>query len=79
MTIMLRDGFQRTSTRPSCHSHSFQPNTAGHFREDYPNKEPEFGAFNFSLKQAADGQMQISRVPIPEMPEELKTVIEEMG
>ncbi len=51
----------------------------GHFREDYPNKEKEFGTFNFSLKQDADGLMKISRVPIPEMPEELRTVIEEMG
>jgi succinate dehydrogenase / fumarate reductase flavoprotein subunit len=51
----------------------------GHFREDYPNKESEFGKFNFSLKQDADGQMQITRVPIPEMPEELRKVIEEMG
>jgi succinate dehydrogenase / fumarate reductase, flavoprotein subunit len=51
----------------------------GHFREDYPNKEPEFGKFNLSLKQDADGQMQITRIPIPEMPEELRKVIEEMG
>ena len=51
----------------------------GHFREDYPNKEPEWSKFNLSLKQDADGQMQISRVPIPEMPEELRKVIEEMG
>ncbi|MEO8041418.1 MAG: fumarate reductase/succinate dehydrogenase flavoprotein subunit [Acidobacteriota bacterium] len=51
----------------------------GHFREDYPSKEAEFGKFNFSLKQDPDGEMQISRVPIPEMPEELRKVIEEMG
>jgi len=51
----------------------------GHFREDYPDKAPEFAKFNFSLKQDADGQMQISRIPIPEMPAELKQVIEEMG
>ncbi|MEP7148167.1 MAG: fumarate reductase/succinate dehydrogenase flavoprotein subunit [Acidobacteriota bacterium] len=51
----------------------------GHFREDYPDKEKEFGTFNFSLKQDADGRMNISRVPIPEMPEELRKVIEEMG
>jgi succinate dehydrogenase / fumarate reductase flavoprotein subunit len=51
----------------------------GHFREDHPDKESEFGKFNFSLKQDADGRMQISRVPIPEMPEELRKVIEEMG
>ena len=51
----------------------------GHFREDYPDKDPEFAKFNLSLKQDADGQMQISRIPIPEMPEELRKVIEEMG
>ena len=51
----------------------------GHFREDYPDKEPEFAKFNYSLKQDTDGQMKISRIPIPEMPEELRKVIEEMG
>jgi succinate dehydrogenase / fumarate reductase, flavoprotein subunit len=51
----------------------------GHFREDHPEKDPEFGKFNLSLKQDADGQMQIARIPIPKMPEELRTVIEEMG
>ena len=51
----------------------------GHFREDYPDKDPEFAKFNLSLKKDADGQMKISRVPIPEMPEELRKVIEEMG
>ncbi|HKP70686.1 MAG TPA: FAD-binding protein, partial [Pyrinomonadaceae bacterium] len=51
----------------------------GHFREDYPDKEPEFAKFNFSLKMNADGEMEISRVPIQEMPAELKQVIEEMG
>ncbi len=51
----------------------------GHFREDYPDKDPEFAKFNLSLKQDADGQMQIERVPIQEMPTALKLVIEEMG
>jgi succinate dehydrogenase / fumarate reductase, flavoprotein subunit len=51
----------------------------GHFREDYPNKEAEYAKFNFSLKQDADGRMKIDRIPIPEMPEELRKVIEEMG
>ena len=29
------------------------------------------------VKQAADGAMQVSRVPIPPMPDDLKEVIEE--
>jgi succinate dehydrogenase / fumarate reductase, flavoprotein subunit len=51
----------------------------GQFREDYPNKNPEFAKFNFTIKKGADGEMQIERVPIPEMPAELKQIIEEMG
>jgi succinate dehydrogenase / fumarate reductase flavoprotein subunit len=51
----------------------------GQFRDDYPNKDPEFAKFNHTLKKADDGGMQLSRVEIPDMPAELKQVIEEMG
>jgi succinate dehydrogenase / fumarate reductase flavoprotein subunit len=51
----------------------------GHFREDYEAKEPEFAKFNITLKKQDDGSMKLTRVPIPEMPAELKAVIEEMG
>jgi succinate dehydrogenase / fumarate reductase flavoprotein subunit len=50
----------------------------GHFRDDYPDKSPEFATFNFVIKKAADGSMDLSREPIPPMPEHLKAVIEEM-
>ena len=49
------------------------------FREDYPEKDSTFGNVNMSVKQDVDGTMKITRVPIPEMPEELKQVIQEMG
>ena len=51
----------------------------GHFRDDYPAKDPEFAKFNFSLKKADDGTMQIAKIPIPEMPAELRAIIEELG
>lgn len=51
----------------------------GHFRDDFPDKDPEFAKFNFAVKKSAGGGMEISRIPIPEMPAELKAVIEEMG
>lgn len=51
----------------------------GQFRDDYPAKDAEFGKINFTIKKGADDEMQIARVPIPEMPEELKQIIEEMG
>jgi succinate dehydrogenase / fumarate reductase flavoprotein subunit len=50
----------------------------GHFRDDYPNKEAGFGTFNFIVRKGTDGRMEVSRTPIPEMPEELKQIIEEM-
>ena len=49
----------------------------GHFREDYPEKDPAAGRFNIVIRKGPDGQMQLSREPIPEMPAELKRVIEE--
>jgi succinate dehydrogenase / fumarate reductase flavoprotein subunit len=51
----------------------------GHFREDFQAKDPEFAKFNFSLRKGEAGGMEISKIPIPEMPAELKQVIEEMG
>jgi len=49
----------------------------GHFREDYPQKGDEFATFNIMVKRAGDSAMQVSRVPIPALPDSLKDVIEE--
>ncbi|MGH7898008.1 MAG: fumarate reductase/succinate dehydrogenase flavoprotein subunit [Candidatus Binatia bacterium] len=50
----------------------------GHFREDFPNKDAAFGGFNLVCRKGSGGEMQIRREPIPEMPAELKQIIEEM-
>jgi succinate dehydrogenase flavoprotein subunit len=49
----------------------------GHFREDYPEKAPEFGTFNIQTRQGPGDSVQVSRIPIPAMPDYLKEVIEE--
>jgi succinate dehydrogenase / fumarate reductase flavoprotein subunit len=49
----------------------------GHFRDDFPDKKNDFSTFNFALARQPDGSMKVSRVPLPEMPAELKQVIEE--
>jgi succinate dehydrogenase / fumarate reductase, flavoprotein subunit len=49
----------------------------GHFREDYPDKDPECAKWNSIISRGADGQMQYRKEPIKEMPAELKQVIEE--
>ncbi|HVE59079.1 MAG TPA: fumarate reductase/succinate dehydrogenase flavoprotein subunit [Pyrinomonadaceae bacterium] len=51
----------------------------GQFRDDYPEKVAEFGKVNFIVKKGAGGTMEIRSEPIPEMPDELKQIIEEMG
>ena len=50
----------------------------GHFREDFPEKDPEAAKMNIIAWKGPDGSMQLRREAIPEMPEELKQVIEEM-
>jgi succinate dehydrogenase / fumarate reductase flavoprotein subunit len=54
-----------------------QESRGGHFREDYPDKKGEFGTFNIAAQRQADGSMKVFRVPLPEMPAELKQIIEE--
>jgi succinate dehydrogenase / fumarate reductase, flavoprotein subunit len=50
----------------------------GHFREDFPDKDPEAAKYNSVISKSADGSMKLRREPIPPIPEALKQVIEEM-
>jgi succinate dehydrogenase / fumarate reductase, flavoprotein subunit len=49
----------------------------GHFREDFPDKDPECAKWNSVVSRGADGSMQFRREPIKELPPELQEVIEE--
>jgi succinate dehydrogenase / fumarate reductase flavoprotein subunit len=48
------------------------------FRDDCPDKDDRFGKVNTMISKATDGSMQIRLDPLPEMPDYLKQVIEEM-
>jgi len=50
----------------------------GHFREDFPDKDPAAAKYNAVIAKQADGTMKLRREPIPPLPEALKQVIEEM-
>ena len=50
----------------------------GHFREDFPDKDPAAAKYNSVISKDADGLMRLRREPIPAMREDLKQVIEEM-
>ncbi len=47
------------------------------FREDYPNKDAEWGKYNIIVKRGPNDEMQIEKRAIEPMPEDLKAVIEE--
>jgi succinate dehydrogenase / fumarate reductase flavoprotein subunit len=49
----------------------------GHFRDDFPEKDPNYGKFNIVIKRGSSGEMLVTREPIPEMREDLKKIIEE--
>jgi succinate dehydrogenase / fumarate reductase flavoprotein subunit len=49
-----------------------------HFREDFADKDPAWSKLNVVVRRGRDGEMQVARQPIPEMPAALKQVIEEM-
>ena len=49
----------------------------GHFRDDYPDKDPAYASFNIVLKKGSAGQMELERRMIPTMPDALKAIIEE--
>ena len=49
----------------------------GHFRDDYPDKDPAFAGLNIVLTKGDDGTMQVARVPIPPLPADLQRAIEE--
>jgi succinate dehydrogenase / fumarate reductase flavoprotein subunit len=49
----------------------------GHFRDDFPEKDPAYGKFNIVIRRGTNGEMLVTREPIPEMREDLKRIIEE--
>jgi succinate dehydrogenase / fumarate reductase flavoprotein subunit len=63
---ITRSAIERTESR------------GGHFRDDFPSQSPEWSKVNVKTSRQSDGSMKVARLPIPEMPAELKQVIEEM-
>jgi succinate dehydrogenase / fumarate reductase flavoprotein subunit len=48
------------------------------FRDDYPEKSESFSNLNTFVAKGADGRMQVRLAPLPEMPDYLRQIIEEM-
>ncbi|NIP60922.1 MAG: fumarate reductase/succinate dehydrogenase flavoprotein subunit, partial [Gemmatimonadetes bacterium] len=50
-----------------------------HSRTDHEGKDPEWGKVNLVIRKGSGGEMEIRREPIPEIRQDLKDIIEEMG
>ncbi len=48
------------------------------FREDFPNKDTEWGKYNIVVKRGPDGEMLVEKRALPAMPDQLQAVIQEM-
>ncbi|MBI4456806.1 MAG: fumarate reductase/succinate dehydrogenase flavoprotein subunit [Acidobacteria bacterium] len=48
----------------------------GHTRDDYPKSDPHFAKINVVLRQKKD-QLGVAQEPLPEMPEDLRQLLEE--
>jgi succinate dehydrogenase / fumarate reductase flavoprotein subunit len=48
------------------------------FREDFPDKDAEWGKHNIVIKRGADGEMLVEKRALPPLPDELQAVIQEM-
>jgi succinate dehydrogenase / fumarate reductase flavoprotein subunit len=48
----------------------------GHTRDDYPNTDPKFAKLNIVIRKT-NGGMALSHEPLPEMPQDLKALLEE--
>ncbi|HZQ98875.1 MAG TPA: fumarate reductase/succinate dehydrogenase flavoprotein subunit [Chloroflexota bacterium] len=48
----------------------------GHARDDYPGTDPKFGKVNV-ITRLKGGEMVVCQEPLPEMPEELRKIVEE--
>jgi len=48
------------------------------FREDFPDKDVEWGKYNVVIRRGDDGEMQVEKQSIAPLPDELSAVVKEM-
>ncbi|MDP6559562.1 MAG: fumarate reductase/succinate dehydrogenase flavoprotein subunit, partial [Candidatus Binatia bacterium] len=50
----------------------------GHTRDDYPKTDPNLAKVNL-VTRTKNGALELTQEPLPEMPEELKKLVEEQN
>ena len=51
----------------------------GHFRSDFPEKSEEGSSYNTVVRKAKDGSMEVERMPVATLTDEMQKIIEESG
>jgi succinate dehydrogenase / fumarate reductase flavoprotein subunit len=51
----------------------------GHFRDDYPDKDAEWGKYNLKIVKGPDGKPRVERIPVVALTDEMKACIEEQS
>jgi succinate dehydrogenase / fumarate reductase flavoprotein subunit len=49
-----------------------------HARLDHPGKDEAFGKRTIVIRRGREGELQVSQEPLPEIPAELRKIIDEM-
>ncbi|MEO7822549.1 MAG: fumarate reductase/succinate dehydrogenase flavoprotein subunit [Gemmatimonadaceae bacterium] len=49
----------------------------GHFRDDFPDKDPAYAKFNIVVRRGSGGEIQVSREPLSDVRADLKQIIED--
>ena len=49
----------------------------GHFRDDFPEKDPAFAGFNIVVSRSASGEMTVTHEPVMPLRNDLKQIVEE--
>ena len=49
----------------------------GHFRDDFPDKDPAYATFNIVVRRGANGEIQVAREPLTDIRADLRQIIEE--
>ncbi len=55
-----------------------QESRGAHFRDDFPNKDEQCAKFNIVARKGPNGEVRLTREPIPPMRDDLQQIIEEM-
>jgi succinate dehydrogenase / fumarate reductase flavoprotein subunit len=55
-----------------------QESRGAQFREDFPNKDPQWGQSNIAVRRGGHGEVLTEKLPTRPLPPELKRIVEEM-